>query len=221
MADHHSTAVCSSAGVSLHGLASTGCCMTKSIDFWFAIGSTYTYLSVSRIGQIDALKDATVRWRPFDLRTMNQEINYRPFADKPVKLAYMWRDVERRCSMYGIPFNGKPPYSIADLPRANRVALVGAHQGWCESYVRTTYRRWFLDHEDPSLDMNIERSLATVGQDPKAVLALAESQEMHDALAEETLEAKRLGVFGSPTFAIGGEIFWGDDRLEDAIRWIK
>ncbi len=60
-----------------------------------------------------------------------------------------------------------------------------------------------------------------MGQDPTAVLALADSQEMHDALAEETREAKHLGIFGSPTFAVGSEIFWGDDRLDDAIRWAK
>lgn len=194
--------------------------MEHRIDFWFSIGSTYTYLSVARIGNLPQLAGIRVRWRPFDLRAINTKINYRPFADKPVKLAYMWRDVERRCRLYDLPFGGIPPYPIADLPRANRVALLGAQQGWCEAYVRATYARWFLDHEDPSEDANITRSLQSIGQSASEVIARADSQTSRDALDLQTREAEALGVFGSPTFAIGGEIFWGDDRLEDALRYL-
>jgi 2-hydroxychromene-2-carboxylate isomerase len=190
-----------------------------TIDFWFSIGSTYTYLSVSRLMQVEQARQVSFRWRPFDLRAIGRDMNYRPFADKPLKLAYMWRDVARRCELYGIPFNGLPPYPLVNLPRPNRVALVGAERGWCDVYVATAYCRWFLEHEDASSGINIERSLASVGQDAESVIAYADSERIRQALDAQTQEAKSLGIFGSPTFAVGGEIFWGDDRLDDAIQW--
>jgi 2-hydroxychromene-2-carboxylate isomerase len=193
--------------------------LAPTIDFWFSIGSTYTYLSVSRLAQIQQAGQVQFRWRPFDLRAIGREMNYRPFSDKPLKLAYMWRDLERRCALRGIPFNGRPPYPVVDLPRPNRIALVGAARGWCDVYVATAYWRWFLAHEDASGQINIARSLATVGQDAESVMALADSEATRRALDAQTQAAKSLGIFGSPTFAVGGEIFWGDDRLDDAIQW--
>ena len=193
--------------------------MVPTIDFWFSIGSTYTYLSVSRLAQVQKERNVQFRWRPFDLRTITREMNNRPFADKPVKLAYMWRDLERRCALYGIQFNGKPPYSINDLPRPNRVALIGVREGWCEAYAGMAYRHWFMEHEDPSEDPNISRSLEAIGRDAGSLMTLADSAETQQALDAETRQAKALGIFGSPTFVVGHEVFWGDDRLDDAVQW--
>ena len=75
----------------------------KGIDFWFAIGSTYTYLSVMRIGGIEQATGLEIRWRPFSLRTLTRELNNVPFATKPYKAKYMWRDIERRAQMDELP----------------------------------------------------------------------------------------------------------------------
>ena len=74
-----------------------------AIEFWFAVGSTYTYLTVARIHQVAADTGVRFAWRPFSVRTIMQEMNNIPFNTKPVKLAYMWRDIERRSSKYGLP----------------------------------------------------------------------------------------------------------------------
>jgi 2-hydroxychromene-2-carboxylate isomerase len=85
--------------------------------------------------------------------------------------------------------------------------------------VRATYSRWFGLGEESGSEPNASASLKEVGQDPARVLALARSDEIGRAYDEATAEARSLGIFGAPTFVTGGEIFWGDDRLDDAVRW--
>jgi 2-hydroxychromene-2-carboxylate isomerase len=188
------------------------------IDFWFSIGSLYTYLSVMRLDRIEELSDVAFRWRPFNVRAIMIEMDNRP-TSKPAKLAYMWRDLERRAAMNLCNFPGRPPYPLKNFDLANRVALVGAAEDWCPEYVRTTYSRWFGLGQEAGSEPNVSASLKETGQDPARVLALAASDEISRAYDDATAEAKRLGIFGAPTFATRGEIFWGDDRLEDAVRW--
>ena len=187
------------------------------IDFWFTMGSTYSFLSVSRLQ--DQMGDITFRWRPFHLLIILQEMNHVPFADKPAKMAYMWRAIARRAKIYGIPASLPAPYPAKQSIVANLVALVGMQEGWGPDFVRAAYRNWFQRGEETGGEPNLSHSLREVGQDPARVLALAESDATRALLVQETEEAKRLGIFGSPTFVVGRELFWGDDRLEDAIAW--
>jgi 2-hydroxychromene-2-carboxylate isomerase len=188
------------------------------IDFWFSIGSLYTYLSVMRIDRIEETQDVTFRWRPFNVRAIMIEMDNRP-ATKPAKLAYMWRDLERRAQMNLLDFQKRPPYPLKNFDLANRIAVVAADEGWCGDYARATYARWFGLCEEPGSEPNLTTSLKEIGQAPTRVLALAQSDETGRAYDAATAEAKRLGIFGAPTFATRGEIFWGDDRLENAVRW--
>ena len=80
------------------------------IDFWFTMGSTYSYLSVMRLGEVERASGIRFRWRPFHLLVILQEMKHVPFADKPTKSAYMWRDIERRAARYGIPAKVPAPY---------------------------------------------------------------------------------------------------------------
>jgi 2-hydroxychromene-2-carboxylate isomerase len=140
-------------------------------------------------------------------------------ARKPVKLAYAWRDVERRAQAYGFAFRARPPYPLEHFDIANRIALVGAAEGWCADYVRTAYRRWFLDHVEAGGAPSNAQCLDEIGQDAGRVIERARSQATTEAYEAATAEARNLGIFGAPTFVTRGEIFWGDDRLEDAVRW--
>ena len=189
------------------------------IEFWFSIGSTYTYLTVMRIGEVAATTGISFRWRPFDVRAIMLEMNNIPFSTKPVKARYMWRDVERRAAMYGIPWAAIPPYPLKDLSLPNRVALVGCEEGWCAAYVTAAYRRWFIGRKDVSGEPNISTSLREIGQDPDRVLAIADSERLKILLNGQTDTARGLEIFGAPSFVVGDELFWGDDRLEDAIAW--
>lgn len=192
-----------------------------TIDFWYSIGSTYSYLTVMRLPAVAQATGATFRWRPFNVRHVMVTQNNIPFKDKPEKTAYMWRDIQRRAGGYGLTPAIPAPYPLPGLVLANQVAVLGAQEGWAEAYTRATYRRWFDLGQPASEDPNLTASLTEIGQDPARVLEVARSDRIITALAEATETAMALGIFGSPTFAVGAELFWGDDRLDDALRWAR
>lgn len=191
------------------------------IDFWYSIGSTYSWLTVSRLPGVAAETGLAFRWRPFNVRQVMTEQKNIPFAGKPAKTAYMWRDIERRAGMYGLSGLLPAPYPITDLPLANAIALLGTGEGWCAEFTQAVYRRWFSEGLDAGAEPNLSDSLAEIGQDPVRVLAEARGAPITEALAAETRRAMDLGVFGSPSFIMGKELFWGDDRLGDAISWAR
>jgi 2-hydroxychromene-2-carboxylate isomerase len=109
------------------------------IDFWFTMGSTYSYLSVMRLVEVERSSSIRFRWRPFHLLVILQEMKHVPFADKPTKSAYMWRDIERRAAMYGIPASLPAPYPAKQSIMANVVASAGMRQGWGVDFVRMRF----------------------------------------------------------------------------------
>jgi 2-hydroxychromene-2-carboxylate isomerase len=119
-----------------------------------------------------------------------------PFANKPAKAAYMWRDIERRAAMYGLQLKLPAPYPLAELELANRVAVIGADDGWCEDYVRATYRRWFGEGLPPGSEPNLSSSIFDAGQTPTDVLKRANGPEGIEGLAAATDAARSLGIFG-------------------------
>ena len=90
------------------------------IDFWFTMGSTYSFLSVMRLATLEQSTGISFRWRPFHLLIILQEMKHVPFADKPAKSAYMWRDIERRAAMYGLSVTLPVPYPAKLSVMANR-----------------------------------------------------------------------------------------------------
>jgi 2-hydroxychromene-2-carboxylate isomerase len=133
----------------------------------------------------------------------------------------MWRDIERRAGMYGIPVKLPAPYPAKQSVMANLVAIVGMRESWGADYVRAAYRRWFQLGQETGSEPNVSESLRDAGQDPARVLALANSEDAKAALTAATNAARELGIFGSPTFTVSRELFWGDDRLGDAISWCR
>lgn len=191
------------------------------LDFWYSIGSTYSYLTVMRIADAAAQAGVAVRWRPFNVRHVMTVQNNIPFKDKPEKAAYMWRDIERRAQRYGLQPRLPAPYPLPELVLANQIAVLGAEEGWGEAYTQAAYRCWFEAGQPAGEDPNLTVSLEAAGQDPARVLAAAQSDQTVQALAEATEEAMGLGIFGAPSFSVAGEVFWGDDRLEDALDWAQ
>jgi 2-hydroxychromene-2-carboxylate isomerase len=192
----------------------------EPIDFWFSIGSMYTYLSVMRLPDVAARSGVAFRWWPFSVRKIMIEMDNRPLS-KPLKLAYMWRDLERRARTHGVPYRAQPAYPLKNFDLANRIAVVGAEEGWCADYTRAAYKRWFVDHDEAGSDSSNRTTLREIGQDAERVIARASSDEIGVLYDAGTDEARKLGIFGAPTFVVGKELFWGDDRLDDAVAWHK
>ncbi|MGA3403967.1 MAG: 2-hydroxychromene-2-carboxylate isomerase [Acetobacteraceae bacterium] len=193
--------------------------MAGSLDFFFSLGSTYTYLTAMRIEAVAEAADVTVRWRPFSVRTIMREQNNIPFTHKPIKTRYMWRDIERRAARHGIAFAGLPHYPNDGDPIANQLGIIAADEGWCPAYTKAVYRNWFLDDKDPGDRETLRSILLSLGKDPVALLERAGSPDLQERYAAQTDVARQAGIFGSPTFMVGEEMFWGDDRLEEALDW--
>ncbi len=188
-------------------------------EFWVSVGSTYSYLTVSRLPQIERATGVSFDWRPFSVREIMLEMDNIPFAKKPVKAAYMWRDIERRASMYGLHPTLPAPYPLQEFDLANRVAVLAREQGWCRDYVVETYRRWFEHGEPAGGPDNLAATAAACGQDLEQLLDEANSDRIAAAYKAATAEARERGIFGAPSFVFDGELFWGDDRLDDALAW--
>ncbi|HEY6919111.1 MAG TPA: DsbA family protein, partial [Tabrizicola sp.] len=156
--------------------------------------------------------------RPFNVRPLMRENNVM-LRDEAQKVRYMWRDIERRAAQHGLPFVRPPIWPTEPDLLASHVAMVAASEGWVEAYSVASFRAWFLEN----LPMGVEESLSVIlprlGQDPERVLALARAPQAAARLEAETDVARQAGAFGSPSFAVGGELFWGDDRLEEAVAW--
>lgn len=194
----------------------------KRIDFWFSIGSTYTYLTVMRLRDVEQQYKIRFNWRPFSVRALMLEMNNVPFKGKPAKEKYMWRDLQRRAAGYQVPARFPISYPLENFDRANRVAIIGEQEGWCEDYVRAAYRLWIQEGVPAGDEDNLVQSLEVAGQDVERVLVLANTDDNREAYEEATGEARSLGIFGSPSFIVdGSELFWGDDRLKDAIAFAQ
>jgi len=189
------------------------------LDFFFFVGSTYTYLSVSRIAKRIEGTPVRVNWRPFDVRSIMQEQNNLPFRDKPVKTAYMWRDIERRAHRHGLEWAGVPQYPVDPDLLANRIAILASQEGWCEEFAQAIYRRWFLHGARKSWNDIVNETLTSLRRTPEDIVDRANGHDIRRALSAQTAAARESGVFGSPSFLVSGELFWGDDRLEEAIDW--
>ena len=193
----------------------------KKPEFWFSVGSTYGYLTVARLPKIEAAEGISFDWRPFNVREIMIEMDNVPFAKKPVKATYMWRDIERRSVMYGLHPTLPAPYPIQEFDLANRIAVLAREQGWCREYVTETYRQWFEHGKAAGGADNLETTLGTLGHNLNTVIAEAGSDGIAEAYRDATQEARNRGIFGAPSFVVDGELFWGDDRLEDALSWHK
>ncbi|MDG1487249.1 MAG: 2-hydroxychromene-2-carboxylate isomerase [SAR324 cluster bacterium] len=194
----------------------------KEIEFWFSIGSTYTYLSVIRLKEVEEKFGVKFSWQPFSVRKIMLEMDNVPFPPtKQVKADYMWRDIERRAYSYGFEAKVPAPYPLKKFDFANSVAVLGVQEGWCAEYVSATYRRWFVDGLEPGSEPNVSESLREIGLKPGNVLKLAADEKIQKAYLKQTEQAQSKNIFGSPSFIVDDELFWGDDRLEDALNWAQ
>ena len=191
------------------------------IQFWFDFASTYSYVAAARIGPAAAAMGARVEWKPFLLGPIfheQQGLKDSPFNVQPVRGRYMWRDLERLCEKYRLPWT-RPSAFPRNSILALRVALLGADAAWGPRFVVATYEANFAHDQnigDPAVLGDILRGL---GQDASALLERATEPANKERLKRQTDEAVRAGIFGAPDFLVGGELFFGHDRMDDALAW--
>ena len=195
----------------------------KEIDFWFSIGSTYTFLSVNRIHDVEKKENIKFNWNPFSVRKIMMDMDNIPFTppSKKIKSDYMWRDIERRAKFYGFEAKVPAPYPLSQFDLANQIAILGMNEVWGVSYVVKTYQRWFQQGKEPAVEPNLTEILEELNLDTSKIMERAQDPKINHQYIKNTEHAYKKGVFGSPSFIYKGEVFWGDDRLEDCIKWSK
>jgi 2-hydroxychromene-2-carboxylate isomerase len=197
----------------------------KTLDFWFDFASTYSYPAAQRIGPLAAKARVKVRFRPFLLGPIFQTQGWEtsPFNVYEAKGRNMWRDLERLCADIGLPFR-RPEVFPQQSVLAARVALIGLklQEKWGKDFCLAVFRAEFAEGKRIDDAATIGDILARLKVEPAPVLEAARSDLLRVGLRTETEEAQRLGIFGAPTFITpDGEMFWGNDRLERALAWVK
>ena len=191
------------------------------LEFWFDFASTYSYVGAERVGALAARAGVEIAWRPFLLGpifTAQLGIKDSPFNANPVRGRYMWRDVERLCAKHGLAWRRPSAFPRNGLLAA-RVGCVAADAPWAPDFYRAVFRANFVEDRDIADRAVLEELLGRLGADAAGLLARAASPEAKQALRERGAEADRAGLFGAPSFLVEGELFFGQDRLEDALAW--
>lgn len=192
------------------------------VEFWFEFASTYSYLSVMRIERAAEVAGVEVGWKPFLLGPVFLALGWNdsPFNIYPPKGRYMWRDLERLAQKEGLPFRRPTRFPRNGLLAA-RVALVGVEEGWVAPFARAVMSANFAEDREIGEEAVIVEILAALGLPAAEVIARAQADANKLALRCQTERAAELGLFGAPSFRVGEELFWGNDRLEDALAWAR
>ncbi|WP_428687892.1 2-hydroxychromene-2-carboxylate isomerase [Roseibium sp.] len=190
-----------------------------ALQFWYEFASTYSYLTAMRIETRAQDLGVRIVWRPFLLGPIFKKQGWEtsPFNLHPAKGLYMWRDVERQCERYGLPFTTPVPFPQHSLLAA-RIAFTGRDQPWIGAFTRAVFLAEFGQGLDISEEALMADLLLEAGAPAKQVLAEAYEHGAKSGLRAAVTEAEDLGIFGAPSFILpDGELYWGDDRLEMAL----
>lgn len=195
-----------------------------AMDFWCELASPYTYLAAMRIDALAGAAGVEVRWRPFSLGPIFAAVGWStsPFVVYPDKGRYLWRDVAREAAALGLAVR-QPSVFPRNSVLAARVALLGVERNWGPGFVRAALAANFAEDRDIAAPAVIDELVAGLGLglDGAGLRAEAEGPVHRPALRAATARAIELHLFGAPTFVVGDELFWGNDRLERALAWAQ
>ena len=191
------------------------------INFWYEFASTYSYPAAMRIQDVAEGKGVRVQWQPFLLGPIFKELGWTtsPFNLQPAKGRYMWRDMERICDELKLPFKRPNPFPQNGL-HAARVAIALPNNGQRAEFTRRVYTAGFGLGQEIANKQFLTDILADMGHEAERIMTQAATRKIKTDLKRQVEIADSLGVFGAPTFiTTDGELFWGNDRLEDALSW--
>lgn len=189
------------------------------LHFWFDFASTYSYPAAMRIEPAAKARGVSVEWRPLLLGPIFAAQGWKdsPFNLYPAKGRYMVRDLERTCAALDLPFRMPSPFPQNSLLCARiACALDGPLRA---RFAQSVYQLEFGEGRTISDPLNAAEALRRAGLDT-GLVERAQEEDVKAALRAATEEAQGLGVFGAPTFSTAdGELFWGNDRLDEALEW--
>jgi len=193
--------------------------MPGTVEFYFDYGSPYSYIAYHRLPAIARRAEAEIAYRPMLLGGVFQATGNSSPALNKVKWAHSQRDLERFVGKYEVPFQ-RNPYFIVNTLKLMRGAVVAAEEGYLERYSDAAFAGMWRDARKMDDDAVIAETLSAAGLDAARILARITEDGVKQKLKAWTEAAVARGVFGAPTFFVGDEIFFGQDRLdfvEDAL----
>ena len=193
------------------------------LDFWYEFGDTFSYPAAMRIEGAAKAAGVEIKWRPFLLGPIFKAYGWAdsPFNIFAAKGRYMWRDLARICEDSNIPLRLPPVRFPQNGLKAARLALAGEADGWTPAFTRAVFAANYAEQKDISDDAMLRAILDGIGVDADVAIAASNTLGIKEALKAQTAEAEARGLFGTPSFTIGDELFWGNDRLEAALAWAK
>jgi 2-hydroxychromene-2-carboxylate isomerase len=184
--------------------------------FYYDLGSPYAYLAAERIPSVfEAAGAEPAEWEPILLGGLFKRFGRSSWGQGPDRDAGM-RECERRAQAYGLPPIRWPEPWPGDMLIAMRTATFAKQLGRAVSFSLAAFRQQFAAGRDLGDPDNVFIAAASSELHPRALETAVATVVVKAALREATDRAADLGVFGVPTVVIGGEVFWGDDRLEEA-----
>lgn len=196
--------------------------MTTPIEFFFDIGSTYSYLAASQIEGLEARTGRKVIWRPFLLGGVFKATGNSPPVSVAARAGWLLKDAHRWADEYGLPM--KLPSRFPVLTLSTERALVACELSAPEKltdFAMALFRAYWEDDKDPTDATEIAACAKAAGLDGAAILHAMGTPEVKDRLKKSTEEAVERGAFGAPTFFVDGEMFFGNDRLTQMERWLE
>jgi 2-hydroxychromene-2-carboxylate isomerase len=197
---------------------------TPTLEFWFEFASTYSYLSTFRVETAAERAGVAVSWEPFLLGPIFAEQGWddSPFNIYPAKGRYMWRDLERLCAKHGVPFVKPSNFPRSGLLAARVACLARASsEPWLPDFARSVFRANFAEDREIGDAAEVASILDSLGLPGSRIVEQAQTPENKQGLRQQTRRATELGIFGAPSFVVGRELFWGNDRMEDALDWAR
>lgn len=186
--------------------------MDTILQFFWDVGSPYTYLASTQIAALEKSHAVSVEYIPFLLGGVFKATGNEAPAANPAKGRYLFKDLQDCADYYAVPFH-MPSSFPANSLKAMRVAVWAQAKGKERLYAEKMLRAYWVDGLDPSLDGTIATVLEESGLPAGDGLVAASDPHIKEQLKSRTSEAVALGAFGAPTFVLNGEIFWGHDRL--------
>jgi 2-hydroxychromene-2-carboxylate isomerase len=191
------------------------------LEFWYDLASTYSYVAAMRVEGECARAGVELAYRPFLLGPIFSDllgIKDSPFNVQPVRGRYMWRDLERLCQKHGIAWRRPTTFPRNSVLAARVACCAGAAIG---PVTRAIFSANFAEDRDIADPAVLRAVVVSAGGDGCLLVEHAQSAEVKTRLRANTSDAQRLGIFGAPDFLVNGELFFGQDRLEDAIAWAR
>jgi len=196
--------------------------MSGTIDFYFEFSSPYGYIASEKIEALAERHGRTVNWKPFLLGAVFKQEGTQSLVSYPMKGPYSKHDIERSARFLDIPYVWPPTFPIFTVNAARATIWAQAQSpDHAVPLIHALYRACFADGKDIGDMDHVMEAAVSVGLDPDQVTEAVKSQDMRQALKDETQAAIDRGVFGSPFLFVDDEPFWGADRLEMADAWLE